>query len=104
MSFSSIAVAQREKEAEALRSFLTFSLVGSLILHVAVLASGITNLLTRVPELEEEPIELTLVEPTDLETPKPPEEVKPSPEAPAPSRAVRSIEPAPKTQPSVTPA
>nr|MDZ7998899.1 energy transducer TonB [Aulosira sp. DedVER01a] len=103
MGFSSIAVAQREKEAKALKSFLTFSLVSSLILHIAVLASGITNLLTRVPEVEEEPIELTLVEPTDLETPKPLEEVKPSPEAPAPSKIERSIEPAPKTQASVAP-
>ncbi|OUL29254.1 hypothetical protein BV372_23725 [Nostoc sp. T09] len=83
MSFSSIAVAQREKEAEALKPFLAFSLVGSLILHIGVLASGITNLLTRVPELEKEPIELTLVEPTALETP-PPEEAKPSPELDSP--------------------
>ncbi|MBW4561775.1 MAG: TonB family protein [Mojavia pulchra JT2-VF2] len=76
MSFSSIAVAQREKEAETLKSFLAFSLIGSLILHLGVLASGITNLLTRLPELEEEAIELTLVEPTELETPKPPEEIE----------------------------
>lgn len=88
MSFSSIAVAQREKEAEALKSFLAFSLVGSLILHVGVLASGIANLLTRVPELEQEPIELTLVEPTALEIP--PEQAKPSPEQDSPGGSILS--------------
>ncbi|MBD2430863.1 MULTISPECIES: energy transducer TonB [Fischerella] len=75
MSFSSIAVQQREKEAKALKSFVAFSLIGSLALHIGVLASGIGNLLSRVPS-EEEPIEFTIVEPTTLETPEAPEETK----------------------------
>ncbi len=70
MNFSSIALEQREKEVKALKTFLIFSTIGSLVLHVAVLASGIGNLLARVPELEEEkPIELTLVEPEVENTP-----------------------------------
>jgi TonB family protein len=69
MSFSNIAIAQREKEVKALKSFLVFSTIASLVLHVAVLASGLGNLLARVPELEEEPIELTLVEPEVKEIP-----------------------------------
>ncbi len=75
MSFSSIAVQQREKEAKALKSFLAFSLIGSLTLHIGVLASGIGNLFNKLPS-EEEPIEFTIVEPATLETPEPPEETK----------------------------
>ncbi len=75
MSFSSIAVQQREKEAKALKSFLAFSLIGSLMLHIGVLASGIGNLFKKLP-LEEEPIEFTIVEPATLETPELPEETK----------------------------
>jgi TonB family protein len=78
MSFSSIAI-QREKEIKALKTFLVYSTFGSLVLHIAVLASGIGNLLTRVPELDEKPIELTFVEPEVKETPIK-EEKKPSPE------------------------
>lgn len=69
MSFSSIAIEQREKEIKALKTFLVYSFCGSLVLHIAVLASGIGNLLTRVPELENEPIEMTFVEPEVEETP-----------------------------------
>jgi hypothetical protein len=75
MSFSSIAVQQREKEAKALKSLLAFSLIGSLTLHIGILASGIGNLFNKLPS-EEEPIEFTIVEPATLETPKPPEETK----------------------------
>jgi TonB family protein len=69
MSFSSIAIEQREKEVKALKWFLIFSTITSLALHIAVLASGVGNLLARVPQLEEEPIELTLVEPEVKEIP-----------------------------------
>jgi TonB family protein len=79
MSFSSIAIEQREKEIKALKTFLVYSTVASLVLHVAVLASGIGNFLTRAPELENEPIEMTFVEPEVKETPIK-EEKKPSPE------------------------
>lgn len=63
MNFSSVAVEQREKEAEALKSFLAFSLIGSLALHIGVLTFGIGNLLTRVPESQEEPMEVTIIDP-----------------------------------------
>ncbi len=75
MSFSGIAIEQRQKEIKALKPFLAFSMIGSLVLHLAVLASGIANLLARVPEMEEEPIELTFIEP-EVKTP-PPIETKP---------------------------
>ncbi|KYC40937.1 hypothetical protein WA1_25320 [Scytonema hofmannii PCC 7110] len=79
MSFSGTALQHREKESKALRTFLTFSLVGSLGLHIGVLASGIVNLLTRVPEIKEEPIEVVVVEEAAaIEKNKPAEEpIKP---------------------------
>ncbi len=78
MSFSGTALQHREKESKALTTFLTFSLVGSLGLHIGVLASGIVNLLTRVPEIKEEPIEVVVVEAAAIEKNKPAEEpIKP---------------------------
>ena len=74
MSLSSIAVQQREKEAKALKSFLAFSLLGSLALHIGLLASGIGNFLSRTPDLEDEPMEVVVVDPPKVE------EVKPEPE------------------------
>lgn len=71
MSWNGIAVEQRQKEIKALKPFLAFSMIGSLVLHVAVLASGIGNLLARVPELKEQPIELTYLDPEVKETPPP---------------------------------
>ena len=59
MSFSDINVEQRTKQVKALRSFLACSLIGSVALHIGLLASGIGSFLTRVPE-EEEPIELAI--------------------------------------------
>ncbi|MDM9385757.1 energy transducer TonB [Chlorogloeopsis sp. ULAP01] len=96
MSVSSVAGLQREKEAKALKSFLTFSIVGSLMLHIGVLASGIVNLLTRVPELEEEPIELTFVEPETPETPEPPKE-------PVKETKITPIQPPVKVQTPIEP-
>ncbi|MCC5658988.1 energy transducer TonB [Nostoc sp. XA010] len=84
MSFSGITVEQRSKEVEALKSFLTYSLIGSLALHIGVLSSGISNYLTRVPTGEEEPIELAMVDSPTAEPEKPiaqiPEEIKKEPE------------------------
>ncbi|WP_250855243.1 energy transducer TonB [Anabaena sp. PCC 7938] len=62
MNFSSIALQQREQEIKTLRTFLTYSLIGSLTLHIGLLASGIGNLLMKVPEMTEEPLEITMVE------------------------------------------
>ncbi|NDJ25113.1 TonB family protein [Nostoc sp. B(2019)] len=106
MSFSGITVEQRSKEVEALKSFLTYSLIGSLALHIGALSSGIGNYLTRVPELEEEPIELAIVEPT-TEPEKPvkevPEEIKKQPEVvqkqPIVTQPVQKVVESPKTPP-----
>ncbi|MDZ7995032.1 MAG: TonB family protein [Nostoc sp. EfeVER01] len=84
MSFSGTTVEQRSKEVEALKSFLTYSLIGSLALHIGVLSSGISNYLTRVPTGEEEPIEVAIVDSPTAEPEKPiaeiPEEIKKEPE------------------------
>ncbi|MEH1961429.1 MAG: TonB family protein [Nostoc sp.] len=83
MSFSGTTVEQRSKEVEALKSFLTYSLIGSLALHIGVLSSGISNYLTRVSTPEEEPIELAIVDSPTAEPEKPiaeiPEEIKKEP-------------------------
>lgn len=84
MGLSSIAVQQREKEAKTLKSFLAFSLLGSLALHIGLLASGIGNFLTRTPDLEEEPMEVAIVEPPKVEEKPQP---KPQPQQKQPSKA-----------------
>ncbi|MBD2523058.1 TonB family protein [Nostoc sp. FACHB-133] len=84
MSFSGITVEQRSKEVEALKSFLTYSLIGSLALHIGVLSSGISNYLTRVPTGEDEAIEVAIMDSPAVEAEKPlekiPEEPKKEPE------------------------
>jgi TonB family protein len=79
MSFSGTTVEQRSKEVEALKSFLTYSLIGSLALHIGVLSSGITNYLTRVPTQEDEAIEVAIV---DSPTPEPEKPLEKIPEEP----------------------
>ncbi len=79
MTFSGIAVEQRSKEAEAIKSFLIYSLIGSLALHVGVLSLGIFNLGKIMPEVEDEPIEVTIIDPPTLEIEKPPDEIKQEP-------------------------
>jgi TonB family protein len=75
MSFFRTATEQRIKEAKSVKSFLSISLIGSLAVHVGVLASGIGNLLSVAPQSEEDtPIEIAFVEPQTKETPKQPEE------------------------------
>ena len=70
MSFSGNTVEQRSKEVEALKSFLTYSLIGSLALHIGVLSSGIGNYLTRVPKEEDDAIELAIVDSPTVEPEK----------------------------------
>ncbi|MEH2287228.1 energy transducer TonB [Nostoc sp.] len=79
MSFSGTTVDQRSKEVEALKSFLTYSLIGSLALHIGVLSSGIGNYLIRVPTGEEEPIEVAII---DAPTPEPEKPIEKIPEEP----------------------
>ena len=103
MSFSNIALQQRQRESKALRIFVACSIAGSLAFHLALLASGIINYLNRVPEIEEEPVEITLldtpieeIEPKQEEKPEPePEKVEPKQEEPEP-------EPKPEPEPNIT--
>lgn len=77
MGFSSIAAKQRKKETQALKSFLAFSLIGSLALHIGVLTFvRIDNLLNRAPEIEDEPIEVTIVEPPSIQVLEPKQEAQ----------------------------
>ncbi len=75
MSFSGTTVEQRSKEVEALKSFLTYSLIGSLALHIGVLSSGIGNYLTRVPTEEDDAIEFAIVDSPPAEPEKPVEKI-----------------------------
>ena len=81
MSFSSITLEHREKQDHAQKSFLIYALIGSLAIHIGVLAFGLGHLLTDLSTAEDEPIEVTMFEePTPQVTkPKPPEEKKPPP-------------------------
>ncbi|MEM7555594.1 MAG: TonB family protein [Cyanobacteria bacterium P01_A01_bin.84] len=79
MILSGIALEKRLSEAKYLRIFLTCSVIGSLLFHFAVLASGVVNLLVKVPEAEEEPVEIVLLD-EPIEEVKPPEPIKPKPE------------------------
>ncbi len=81
MSLSVIAANQREKEEEELRSFLTYSLLGSVAFHVLVLFFG-TMLWDRQPALAENPIEVIMVDAPAEETLPPAPKVSPSPPAP----------------------
>ncbi|BAZ10356.1 TonB-like protein [Calothrix sp. NIES-4071] len=78
ISFSSIAVEWREKEAKKSNNFIIYSLVISSALHIIVLILGIGNfLVSKVPEIESEPIEVEIVEPP-TEIAKQPEKQLPS--------------------------
>ncbi|OUL22391.1 hypothetical protein BV378_24835 [Nostoc sp. RF31YmG] len=73
MSLSSTALAQREKEAEALRSFLAYSLIASVVLHIGVLALGLNGFWLRFPKVKDEPIEVAIIEVPNQEVAKLPE-------------------------------
>ncbi|MGF1672845.1 MAG: TonB family protein, partial [Rivularia sp. (in: cyanobacteria)] len=75
------------------RIFLACSLVGSLLFHIVLLASGIGRLLSRIPQVEEEPVEITLLD-IPIEEIEPKEEIKPKPEP-------KKIEPKPEIKPPV---
>ncbi|MBD2667108.1 hypothetical protein B6N60_03559 [Richelia sinica FACHB-800] len=75
MSFSGTAVEQREQELKTIKTFLVYSLLGSLALHISLLVSGLGNLLLKVPDIAEEPLEVTILD-TPLK-PEPIQEVEP---------------------------
>jgi TonB family protein len=76
MEFSSVTIEQREKEAEALKTFLFFSLIGSLVLHIGILALAINRFFLKFPEVREEPIEVTILETIPQEVTQLPVEIK----------------------------
>lgn len=76
MEFSSVTIEQREKEAEALKTFLFFSLIGSLVLHIGILALAINKFFLKFPEVREEPIEVTILETIPQEVTQLPVEIK----------------------------
>ncbi|MBN3946565.1 MAG: TonB family protein [Nostoc sp. NMS7] len=98
MSFSGTTVEQRSKEVEALKSFLTYSLIGSLALHIGVLSSGIGNYLTRVSTGEEEPMEVAIIDSPTAEPEKPLEKIpeKPKKEPEIIQKQPREISPVQK--------
>ncbi|MEO1433414.1 MAG: TonB family protein [Cyanobacteria bacterium J06633_8] len=100
MSFASAALKERERESKALEIFIACSLTGSLIFHLALLASGIGKyLLNRVPSIEEEPVEITLLDtPIEEIEPESKEKVKPKLK-PEPKKIEPKLEkPEPKPQ------
>ena len=76
MSLSGITIEQREKEAEALKTFLIFSFIGSLALHTGLLALAINKFFFKVPEVTNEPIEVTILETLPQKIIQPPVEIK----------------------------
>ena len=76
MSLSTVTIEQREKETEALKTFLFFSFIGSLVLHIGLLALAINNFFHRVPEVKEEAIEVTILETIPQEVAQLPVEIK----------------------------
>ncbi len=101
MGLSSIAVQQREKEDDALKSFIVFSLVGSVGLHVAVLS--LSNFWVKETKLAEELIEVIVLDTPSVEAAKP--EPKPIPKiggGSKPSASAKTNNPAPEAKSSQT--
>ncbi|WP_414619660.1 hypothetical protein [Calothrix sp. CCY 0018] len=62
MSFSDITVKQLNKEAKALKTFLVYGFVLSLMLHIGIIAAVVFNLLSKKNQVEEKPIEITFID------------------------------------------
>ncbi|MEO0967859.1 MAG: TonB family protein [Cyanobacteria bacterium J06639_18] len=97
MRVSGIAIKQRETEIKALRLFVASSLVGSLVVHIGLLASGILNMRMQIPKPENEPIELTFIDPPIPKETK--EAPKPEPPKPKPQKLekIKPLLPKPET-------
>ncbi|MFM6088808.1 MAG: energy transducer TonB [Dolichospermum sp.] len=76
MGLSGFIIEQRQKEAEALKTFLFYSLIVSVALHLGVLALSINKFFHRVREIREEPIELTILETIPQKVVQPTTEIK----------------------------
>ncbi|PSP02337.1 MAG: energy transducer TonB, partial [Cyanobacteria bacterium SW_7_48_12] len=81
MALSSFSTQQRKKEVEALKRFLGFSFLGSVLFHSLVLLLSTSLFENKPPEQEDKPIELMMIEPT--KTPSPETEAKAGSEAAA---------------------
>jgi TonB family protein len=62
MGFSKIIIKQRQKEAEALKIFIFYSLIASFILHIVILYLAINKFLFQTPKVKEELIEVIILE------------------------------------------
>ncbi|MCL1472555.1 energy transducer TonB [Argonema antarcticum] len=83
MSISSVCIEQREKEQEALKTFLACSIVGSAAFHL-VLAFGLDLVWPKGSSLASEPIEFIVVDPPKAEIKQPEEKIPPKPPSPEP--------------------
>lgn len=69
MSISSFCKEQRQREQEAFKKFLTFSLAGSFVLHAVLILNGYW--LFQEAVIAEDPIELIIIEETEEEVEQP---------------------------------
>jgi TonB family protein len=67
MALSNIATERREKEEEALRFFIGYSLIGSIAFHLVILFFSNFALGLKMPEIAEEPMEVIVVDEPKLE-------------------------------------
>ncbi|MEA5580542.1 energy transducer TonB [Nodularia harveyana UHCC-0300] len=89
MGFSGITIKYRSQENEALKNFLIYSLIASLVLHIALLSFAITNLLKKTPvDIEDEPIDVTIIDFPLEELEKAPEEMLKEEQIPEPSKII----------------
>src|SRR6476646_4338278 len=103
MSLSVTSAEQREREVKALKTFLSFSLLGSMALHIAVLALGVSHFWQRPSAADANPMEMIVLEPISPEAPiakpeadsEPTEgsEVSPEPVAPSPEPLAETTPP-----------
>lgn len=71
MSFSDTTLKQRKKEAKALKSFIIYGFILSLVLHTGIVAAVIFNLLSKKNQVKEKPTEITFVDILNQEEVKP---------------------------------
>ncbi len=82
MSISSFCIEQREKENEALKKLLLYSLMVSGVVHIGIFFG--LNLIPPEEKIADEPIEIILLEEPEVipepEVPEPPDDLEPEPE------------------------
>ncbi len=93
MTFATIPVEQRQKEAKALRSSLVLCLVGSVVLHVGAVIIGLNAPWDSALVPENEPIEFTVVEPPEVQPPEPEEKTQAVAPSPQPTTPLKEPDP-----------